>query len=85
MLKVEIKFKEAESTDDTCKAYDVLEGDMFVDCDGDVYLKTVDGCIMFENNCLTPYSNEEMQDLAMYPWMQSVGVIEGSIKVKVKV
>ena len=85
MLKVKIKFEEAEEEVGTMEAVDVEAGTLFMDADGDIHLRTMEGCIMFDTEELTLYSTVEMQDFVLYPWMEHVTEVEGSVKVKVKV
>ena len=85
MLKVKIKREEAEEEVGTMVAIDVEAGSLFMDVDGDIHLRTMEGCIMFDTEELTLYSNDDMQDVDLYPWMANVTEVEGSVKVKVKV
>ena len=85
MLKVKIKREEAEEEVGTMTAIDVEPGTLFMDADGDIHLRTMEGCIMFDTEELTLYSNDDMDDIVLYPWMANVTEVEGSVKVKVKV
>ena len=83
MNDIRIKHKEGKTIDKVA-AWDVDTGEMFIDCDGDIYVRTMEGCIMFEEREMTPFSDRDMQNLPENPWFKKVRVIEGTVKVRVK-
>jgi hypothetical protein len=79
-MTVKIKIKK-----DTVKATDFNVGDLFLDSDGDLYLRGYDGCVGIATpDELTPYTNNEIADYDLFPYLEHCTPVTGTIKIKIK-
>jgi len=71
--KIKVKVKAAQ---------DFKVGQLFEDCDGDLYLRCYDGCIAIEEDWgLESYQISEMGNFEKFPYFKNCIRVKGKVKV----